>query len=305
MTAVLVLYGLSPRPAAIPTPEPLPPAPPMPPPGGAAPAVTVGTRLSQGTLRLNLPLLTLYEPVYNGSGFTTTTSVTFTSTPGESSNVTFEWSRPAGTTARVRFIEQHVSHLGVVPREGAFQFFPAGNCTEGCAAVQIGFTTAISGYGILLVGSGVRVAYEVWEMHLLPPFEFVSWLEVRYALGTWFTQLAFLPAANVTEPGAEDLVTVGSPRPVIEGPGTFWSASFDVQDFELPMSVFRFTGSPIEIDAGPLGTLTTYLTSSFSWSNLTTYRIAMNGDSLPEGQHLAFQFYLDTRFGSLQARAVV
>jgi len=125
-----------------------------------------------------------------------------------------------------------------------------------------------------------------------------TWIEIGFVPRILLECICPMPYANVSYPGDSDLTPTGIVDSLTSaGP---WSYERTLSDFVLPARSFDHETGPISIDAGPAGTVSAVLESTFRWGPAGEYRVTAAGDG---PLRYTITWYWDARFGGLYPAA--
>lgn len=241
----------------------------------------------RGQVFLDVALMTLYTPSVPGAtDFNITLTVVFAS----GMRFPFSWGNVSGTALPVRFV---LAPSQVFVNASLNSFV----CDEGGPGPgSIGVDRPVPPGALVSLWS---MSYTIQELSAWQGFSKTAWFEVDYSLTPVSLVFgAYLPVANVTVPGAPDLIPTG----VVDNmnltvqPGYLWTLDRGFSDFTLPSSPFLHTLPPVTFDAGGAGNFTAALTSSFRWGKGDDYNVKMSGSGTMHG---SLAWYWDRRFGSV------
>lgn len=239
----------------------------------------------RGQVFLDVALMTFYTPSVPGA---TDFNVTLTVVFATGMDFPFGWGNVSGTALPVRFV--------LTPSPVFVSASPSGFVFEEGGPGSIGIDRPVPPGAFVSLWS---MAYTVQELSAWEGFSKTTWFEVDYALTPVSLDFGgYLPIANVTVPGASDLLPTG----VVDNlnltvqPGYLWTLDRSFSDFTLPSSPFHRTLPPVTFDAGSAGNFTAALTSSFQWGKGDDYHVKMSGSGTMHG---SLAWYWDRRFGSV------
>lgn len=236
---------------------------------------------------LDAALMTFYAPSIPGAtDFNITLYVVFAA----GQDFPFHWGNISGTALPVRFVLSPGGDFTAAASNG----FVFGDGGSGPSSIAVDRPVPPGAYVSLW-----SMVYSVQELSAWEGFTKTTWLEVDYSLTPVSLIVgAYLPVANVTVPGATDLLPTGivDNMNLSAQPGYLWTLSRGLSNFTPPSSPFHHTLPPVTFDASSAGNFTATLTSSFQWAKGDDYRVTMSGSGTSHG---SLTWYWDGRFGSL------
>jgi hypothetical protein len=169
-----------------------------------------------------------------------------------------------------------------------FAYLPQGTCSGACILRSVTQGAGAAGIHALY--------YEIWRVNytvrrITDSLEstHTTFLEVEFSITRWGGVGDSLPLANVTMPGAGNLLDVA----VYHLPASS-GISLSARGVPFVPDFFRNRAATVAFDAGPEGFLVAELTSRYRWSSVDDYVL-----SFKASQDTTIRYLFDLRFGSL------
>lgn len=241
--------------------------------------------LASGGLTFEVPILTYYTLPAAGVGSSVETTFSYSGTEP----FMFHWSGSASDGSPVHFVFR--------PRlNSLFSFEPSDD--GGFVFRENGRTGGGSGVpsDALVVTYTWEFDYTVRRMAAYDGFLAKQWVEIDYTPPLSLISCGCrLPYANVSVPGAADLLRTGVVDRVNYASGN-WSYGRSLSDFALPVTPFHHHVATVSIDLGTAGSVSASLESSFRWGPGGEDHATMSGRGNVD---MTIAWYWDARFGGL------
>jgi len=252
--------------------------------------------LAHGHSSLDVPLMTMYTApkIPNGQVDSWVNWTVASTRSGPSTTYLFDWnllSKPSQPVQFVLNVSAGTEDSGFRASDATpsgFAYLPQGTCSGTCILRSVTQGAGPAGVHALY--------YEIWRMNytvrrITDTYESTqtTLLEVEFSITRWGGVGDSLPLANVTMPGAGNLLDVA----VYRAAASSW-ISLSARGVPSVPDFFRNKAATVTFDAGSEGSLVAELTSRYRWSSVDDYVL-----SFKASQDTTIRYLFDLRFGSL------